>query len=189
VVSTAFTDPGTASGFLGTYGILGLILMYLLANLALIVEWAKFRRNGIRKNPWLWVVTPVIGIIVLAIPVYGDLRPGQPSPYNTLPWLTLALIAVGIAYAVFLGVTRPAALASAPALLEGDESLATDPLPVGPAGADGRLDGGSFAGTGPAEGPPTSMGARAAGLAARAPGVTGPRRRGRSRAAWRACPA
>ncbi len=134
VISTAFTDPGTASGFLGTYGILGLILMYLLANLALIVEWAKFRRNGIRKNPWLWVVTPVIGIIVLAIPVYGDLRPGQPSPYNTLPWLTLALVAVGVAYAVFLGATRPATLASAPALLEGDESLATDPLPVGPPG-------------------------------------------------------
>jgi hypothetical protein len=134
VISTAFTDPGTASGFLGTYGILGLILMYLLANLALIVEWAKFRRNGIRKNPWLWVVTPVIGIIVLAIPVYGDLRPGQPSPYNALPWLTLALVAVGVAYAVFLGATRPATLASAPALLEGDESLATDPLPVGPPG-------------------------------------------------------
>ena len=24
--------------------------MYLVANLALIVEWVKFRRNGIRKN-------------------------------------------------------------------------------------------------------------------------------------------
>jgi len=131
VVSTAFTDPGTASGFLGTYGILGLIIMYLVANLALIVEWAKFRRNGIRKNPWLWVVTPVIGIVVLAIPVYGDLRPGQPSPYNILPWLTLGLIAVGVVYALVLGATRPQALAQAPALLEGDESLATDPLPVG----------------------------------------------------------
>jgi amino acid transporter len=131
VVSTAFTDPGTASGFLGTYGILGLIIMYLVANLALIVEWAKFRRHGIRKNPWLWVVTPAVGIIVLAIPVYGDLRPGQPSPYNILPWLTLGLIAVGVIYALVLAATRPQALAQAPALLEGDESLATDPLPVG----------------------------------------------------------
>ena len=96
VVSTAFTDPGTASGFLGTYGILGLIIMYLVANVALIVEWEKFRRRGISKNLWLWVVTPVIGIIVLAIPIWGDLRPGQPSPFNVLPWLTLGLIAVGI---------------------------------------------------------------------------------------------
>jgi amino acid transporter len=134
VVSTAFTDPATASGFLGTYGILGLIIMYLVANLALIVEWVKFRRRGIRKNPWLWVVTPIVGIIVLAIPVYGDLHPGQPSPYNALPWLTIALIAVGVIYALVLGATRPEALKQAPALLEGGESLATDPLPVGAAG-------------------------------------------------------
>ncbi|MEP7025569.1 MAG: hypothetical protein ABJB47_17570, partial [Actinomycetota bacterium] len=130
VVSTAFTDPGTASGFLGTYGILGLIIMYLVANLALIVEWARFRRRGINKNPLLWVVTPVIGIAVLAIPIYGDLRPGQPSPYNVLPWLTIALIVVGILYAVALSVWRPRALEAAPALLEGDESAVTDPLPV-----------------------------------------------------------
>jgi amino acid transporter len=128
-VSTAFTDPGTASGFLGTYGILGVIIMYLVANLALIMEWVKFRRRGVAKNPWLWVVTPVIGIVVLAIPVYGDLRPGQPSPYNVLPWLTLGLIAVGAIYALVLGAVRPRALENAPALLEGDESLATDPLP------------------------------------------------------------
>jgi amino acid transporter len=130
VVSTAFTDPGTASGFLGTYGILGLIIMYLAANVALVVEWVKFRRRGIHKNVWLWVVTPVIGVIVLAIPVWGDLRPGQPSPYNVLPWLTIGLIAVGAVYAIVLGAVRPQALERAPALLEGDDSLATDPLPI-----------------------------------------------------------
>ncbi len=126
VVSTAFTDPGTASGFLGTYGILGLIIMYLAANVALIVEWAKFRRQGVHKNLWLWVITPVAGIIVLAIPIWGDLRPGQPSPYNTLPWLTIGLIAVGVGYALVLGAVRPAALKRAPALLEG---AADDPDP------------------------------------------------------------
>src|SRR5215468_5891464 len=128
VVSTAFTDPATASGFLGTFGILGLIIMYLVANVALVVEWVKFRRRGIHKNIWLWVVTPVIGAIVLAIPIWGDLRPGQPSPFNALPWLTIGLIAVGVIYALVLGAVRPQALERAPALLEGDQSLATDPL-------------------------------------------------------------
>lgn len=52
-------------------------------------------------------------------PRLGDLRPGQPSPYSALPWLTLALIAVGIVYQYVLGRFRPDALASAPALLEG----------------------------------------------------------------------
>jgi amino acid transporter len=130
VVSTAFTDPGTASGFLGVYGILGLIIMYLVANVALVVEWAKFRSQGIRKNAWLWVVTPVIGVAVLAIPIWGDLRPGQPSPFNALPWLTLALIAVGVIYPFALNALRPHALERAPALLEGDEAAAVDPLPI-----------------------------------------------------------
>jgi amino acid transporter len=131
VVSTAFTDPGTASGFLGTFGILGLIIMYLVANVALVVEWVKFRRQGVHKNVWLWVVTPVVGIIVLAIPIWGDLRPGQPSPYNTLPWLTIGLIVAGVVYALILGAVRPAALKRAPALLEGTEDTDADPQPVG----------------------------------------------------------
>jgi amino acid transporter len=131
VVSTAFTDPGTASGFLGTYGILGLIIMYLATNVALVVEWVKFRRHGIHKNAWLWLVTPIVGAAVLLIPIWGDLRPGQPSPFNTLPWLTLGLIAVGVIYAVVLGATRPDVLERAPALLEGEESLETDPMPAG----------------------------------------------------------
>ena len=130
VVSTAFTDPGTAVGLLSTWGILGLILMYLVANVALVVEWVKFRRRGIHKNVWLWVITPVIGAAVLALPIWGDLRPGQPSPYSTLPWLTIGLVVAGIIYALVLGALRPQALERAPALLEGEESLATDPLPI-----------------------------------------------------------
>jgi hypothetical protein len=98
---------------------------------ALVVEWAKFRRRGIHKNIWLWVVTPVIGAAILALPIWGDLRPGQASPYNTLPWLTIGLVAVGIIYALVLGVWRPQVLERAPALLEGEDSLSTDPLPIG----------------------------------------------------------
>ena len=80
---------------------------------------------------WLWVVTPVIGVIVLAIPIWGDLRPGQPSPYNILPWLTLgADRRRRRSTPLVLAMARPAVLQRAPALLEGDESLATDPLPV-----------------------------------------------------------
>jgi len=130
VASTAFTDPGTAVGLLSTWGILGLIIMYLMANVALVLDFVKFRRGGVRKSPLLWVVVPLIGIVVLAIPVWGDLRPGQPSPLNNLPWLTALLILAGILYAVVLRVWRPAVLHRAPALLEGEDALAVDPLPV-----------------------------------------------------------
>jgi hypothetical protein len=104
------------------------------ANVALIVDRTRLRRRGEHKSFWLWVVVPVIGIAVLAIPVWGDLRPGQPSPYNSLPWLTLALIAAGFVYQLVLGAVRPAALRMAPALLEGEENQATEENSVPTAG-------------------------------------------------------
>jgi hypothetical protein len=59
-------------------------------------------------------------VLVLAIPIWGDLRPGQPAPYSYLPWLTIALIAAGIVYMLVLRVARPRALDRAVALLEGE---------------------------------------------------------------------
>ena len=91
------------------------------------MEWVRLRRRGVRKNPWLWVVVPAIGVAVMAIPVWGDLRPGQSSPFDTLPWLTIALIAAGIIYALVLARLRPRALEQAPALLEGGDG--EDPAP------------------------------------------------------------
>jgi len=101
------------------------VLMYLMANVALVAQWVRFRRAGVHKNVWAWVVTPVIGICVLAIPVWGDLRPGQAAPYSYLPWLTIALIAVGVVYMLVLQGVRPRVMQNAAALLEGDEA-ATD---------------------------------------------------------------
>jgi hypothetical protein len=47
-----------------------------------------------------------------------------------LPWLTIALIAAGVIYALVLARLRPRVLEQAPALLEGDdgEDPAPDPL-------------------------------------------------------------
>jgi amino acid transporter len=127
VVSTAFTQPATASGFLGTYGILGVIIMYLMANLALVVHWFKSKASGdARSKIWLQLVTPIVGIVVLAIPIYGDLQPGQAAPYNSLPYLTVGLVAVGVAYALYLAWRKPDVMRRAPALLEGAE----EPEPI-----------------------------------------------------------
>lgn len=66
-------------------------------------------------------------------------RPGSargdgrgPSAHDiTLPWLTLALVAAGIAYSLILGAVRPRVLEQAPALLEGSEDpAAPDPLQI-----------------------------------------------------------
>ena len=131
VLSTLVTDPGTTVGFLSTFGIFGVVVMYTVTNVALFVQWFRFRRRGITKNPILWLVVPVIGVLVLAIPIWGNLRPGQGGAFDWLPLWSLGLIALGAVYTIVLALTRPKALRSAPALLEGAESLETDPVPPG----------------------------------------------------------
>jgi amino acid transporter len=129
VLSTVVTDPGTTVGFLSTFGIFGVVIMYTVTNVALFVQFFRFRARGVKKNPILWLVVPVIGVAVLAIPIWGNLRPGQGGAFNWLPLWSLGLIAVGIVYTVVLAVSRPKTLAAAPALLEGAESVETDPVP------------------------------------------------------------
>ena len=131
VLSTLVTDPGTTVGFLSTFGIFGVVVMYTVTNVALFVQWFRFRKRGITKNPILWLVVPVIGVLVLAIPIWGNLRPGQGGAFDWLPLWSLGLIALGAVYTIVLALTRPTALSAAPALLEGAESLETDPVPPG----------------------------------------------------------
>jgi hypothetical protein len=112
-------------------GIFGVVVMYFVTNLALAVQYFRLRRQGVAKNPVLWVVVPIIGLLVLLIPVWGNLRPGQGGIFDWMPLMSILLIAVGVVYTVVLAATRPAVLAAAPALLEGAEALSTDPVPPG----------------------------------------------------------
>jgi amino acid transporter len=119
-VSTAFTDPVTASGFLGTLGTLGIVVMYAVTNLALAVAWVRARRRGERGNPLTQFVLPVVGIAVLVIPVWGDLQPGQAAPYSYLPWCTVGLAVVAIVYMLVLRARKPEVMARATDLLVGE---------------------------------------------------------------------
>lgn len=129
VISTAFTDPITASGFLGTYGSLGFVFMYLITNIALIVQWFRERGHGTLRNPITWLVIPSIGALVLLIPFWGDFQPGQPSPYNHLPWLFAGLIALGILYMLFVQLAKPALLARAGTIIMGEDEGTADDEP------------------------------------------------------------
>lgn len=128
VVSTLFTEPGTASGFLGTYGTIGFLLMYVMTNVALVVEWVKDRRAGKHGHVFSRLICPIIGAAVLLIPFWGDFQPGQAAPFSYLPWLTVALVLVGVAYMLVLRSRRPRVMARAADLLvgEADEGTETD---------------------------------------------------------------
>jgi amino acid transporter len=122
LISTALTDPITASGFLGTYGSLGFIFMYLMTNVALIVQWFREQRRGNSPNVLTWLLFPLIGALVLLIPFWGDFQPGQPAPFSYLPWLFAGLIALGILYTLFVQIARPGLLARAGTIIMGEDA-------------------------------------------------------------------
>ena len=124
-----FADPADAGSVLPTLGIFGVVIMYFVTNLALVTQFFKLRRSGVRKNPILWIVSPIIGMLVLLIPIWGNLRPNQGGAFDLMPLLSILLIAVGVVYTIVLAVTRPQVLAAAPALLEGAEAIEGDPVP------------------------------------------------------------
>jgi amino acid transporter len=119
-VSTAFIDPTTASGFLGTLGTLGVVVMYAVTNIALAVSWFKDRRRGERSHALTQLLLPVVGVAVLILPVWGDLQPGQAAPYTYLPWCTIGLAVVALAYMLVLRRRRPDVMARAADLLTGE---------------------------------------------------------------------
>jgi len=129
LASTAFTDPLTASGFLGTYGSLGFVFMYLVTNIALIAEWFREQRRGHAHHMVTWLIIPVVGAIVLGIPFWGDFQPGQAAPYSYLPWLFAALVGVGILYMLFVQATKPDLLARAGTIIMGEDAGTPDDEP------------------------------------------------------------
>jgi len=141
LVSTIFTDPGTASGFLGTLGTLGIILMYAMTNVALIVHWARQRASGARGRLFSWLVVPLVGVAILAIPLWYNLQPDQDPPFNLMPVLLPALILVGVAYMLYVQRAKPHLLARAGGIMMGEsapeESVHGGSDPGAPGSADG----------------------------------------------------
>ncbi len=66
-------------------------------------------------------VVPVVGFLILLVPVYGALQPGQQPPYKYLPYVTIGLLLAGVLYTTVLAVRKPEVIRDAPALLEGAE--------------------------------------------------------------------
>lgn len=128
-----FVAPADAGSLLPTLGIFGVVVMYLVTNLALVAQYFQLRSHMVRKNPLLWVVVPIIGVLVLLIPIWGNLRLHQGGIFDWMPWMSLGLVALGVCYTLVLAVSRPQVLAAAPALLEGAEAIEGDPMP--PTGA------------------------------------------------------
>jgi amino acid transporter len=96
-------------------------IIYVLGSYALVTAFGVGHAGALAADP-----NPFHTAAKAFVPFVAPL-----GPYNTLPWLTLLLIAAGVVYAVVLSVARPAVLQRAPALLEGEESSDLESMPAG----------------------------------------------------------
>ncbi|MGN6088674.1 MAG: APC family permease [Actinomycetales bacterium] len=107
--------PFDTYAYLGSLLTLGIIPVYILTNAACIRWFSTVAAN--RRNVLSHIVLPVLGILVMFIPVYGLLWPVPDPPYNYFPYIIVAVIIVSALIANALGKRRPETLQRAGAVL------------------------------------------------------------------------
>jgi amino acid transporter len=88
--------------YLGTIATFGFLLVYILVAIAAPVY--LYRQNRLQAKP---IIISAIGILFMLIPLVGSLYPIPPSPFNVLPYLFLALLAVGTGWLAWVWKRSP----------------------------------------------------------------------------------
>jgi amino acid transporter len=89
----------------GTMGTLLILVVYFLANLALPFYYRRYRPQEFHIIKHL--VLPVLGMIVIAVPVYYLCKPPQPQPYDWFPIAGLVILVLSVIYAYVLNRRDP----------------------------------------------------------------------------------
>lgn len=129
LIGGALWGPFGAYAFYGTILGLGIVIIYILINLALIVF---YRRDHPREFSMLrHGLMPVAGSLLMLLPIYGLLWPVPAYPNNLVPYIVAAWILVGVVYLVFISSSRPEILdAMGRAMTEEPEATRPEPLKV-----------------------------------------------------------
>lgn len=115
----AWVGAFNAYAYLGSLLTLAIIPVYILTNLACIRFFATVARD--RRNTLRHVVLPVVGMLLMLIPIYGLIWPVPAAPYNIFPYAIVAAIAVSTGVAWLIGQRQPEVLARAGAVLAAAE--------------------------------------------------------------------
>jgi amino acid transporter len=89
----------------GSLGTIPVIITYLITNLALPVYMLRHHRGDF--SPVRHAVVPIVGTVLMLFPLWGLIQPGQPSPLNLFPWISLGVLVLSIAYGVVLAKRDP----------------------------------------------------------------------------------
>jgi amino acid transporter len=108
LIGGALIGPFGIYGFCGTILGLGLVIIYILINLALI----RFYR---REHPEEFsilrhAILPLIASLLLLLPIYGLIYPVPDFPNNLVPYIVIVWIALGFVYLAVVSRRRPETL-------------------------------------------------------------------------------
>lgn len=131
VVVGFWVGPFNAYAYLGAVLTFGIIPVYWLTNIACMRFFRKQRPDKFKVLRH--VVLPVLGILLMVIPIYGSVWPVPAAPYNWFPYAVLGYALVMALIATVLGRRRPEFLARAGGVLAGVEA---DPDASDPGAAD-----------------------------------------------------
>jgi amino acid transporter len=100
----AWINPFGAYNFLGSTLGLGIIVLYIMMNIGLILY---FRRSYAEEfSPVRHGVLPILGSLLMLLPIYGQLWPIPPWPYDLVPYLILAWTLGGVGYFLYIRSRR-----------------------------------------------------------------------------------
>jgi amino acid transporter len=103
---TAAMNPVGLYAECSTMGTIVILVVYLLTNISLPVF--MWRRHRPMFSIVRHVVVPALGSAVLVVPFVELCEPGQPSPYDTFPFIAIGLVAVAAALAGLVVHRHPA---------------------------------------------------------------------------------
>jgi amino acid transporter len=122
IVIGLIAGPFNTYGYLGTILTLGIIPVYVLVNVAVIRFFRMYHADefSMIKHG----VLPFIGILLMAIPVYGLVGTGPVFPYNIFPLLVIVYIVIAVVIAFWLERNRPTELREAGKILGAEYDIA-----------------------------------------------------------------
>jgi amino acid transporter len=106
-------EPSGAYGFSGSIGASLIIVVYLVGCAGLIWYFRRDPEHSIIKH----VVLPILGIAVLAYPLWSIVQPGQPAPFNLVPFICLGWVLLGVIVYLYLRSRAPEKLAAVGTIL------------------------------------------------------------------------
>ncbi|HEX5406994.1 MAG TPA: APC family permease [Pseudonocardiaceae bacterium] len=100
-------QPTTVYYFFATLGTLAVIVVYI----GLCVGGAVyFKRTHANYNVFSHLIVPAAGVILFAAALYGSIYPTPPKPLNATPYITLIWIVVGLIAVFTLKARKPEAV-------------------------------------------------------------------------------